>query len=60
MGKMIVLSGPSCIGKSPLDRALKKFFPELRNSWQSLVLYNSRDPRPGELDGEDYHFMNQG
>ena len=60
MGKLIILSGPSCIGKSPLDKALKKFFPELRNSWQSLVLYNSRDPRPGETDGEDYHFRTRG
>jgi len=28
----------------------------LRNTLQKLVLYNSRAPRPGELEGVDYHF----
>jgi guanylate kinase len=56
MGKLIILSGPSCVGKSPLDKALSKFYPNLRNSLQHLVLYNSRNPRPGEQDGIDYHF----
>lgn len=56
MHRLIVLSGPSCVGKSPLDHALRRFYPELRNAMQPLVLYNSRDPRPGETDGNDYHF----
>jgi guanylate kinase len=59
MNRLIVLSGPSCVGKSPLDRALKRFYPELRKSMQTLVLYNSREPRPGEVDGEDYHFRSR-
>ncbi len=59
MGKLIILSGPSCVGKSPLDKALKKFHPELRGSLQHLVLSNSRQPRPGEKDGVDYHFRTQ-
>jgi guanylate kinase len=37
-------------------KALGKFHPELRNQLQKLVLFNSRAPRPGELDGVDYHF----
>ncbi len=56
MGKLVILAGPSCVGKSPLDKALKKFYPELRNALQHLVLYISRSPRPGETDGVDYHF----
>ena len=56
MGKLIILSGPSCVGKSPLDKALYKFYPNLRKNLQHLVLYNSRAPRPGEQDGIDYHF----
>ena len=56
MGKLIILSGPSCVGKSPLDKALYKFYPNLRKNLQHLVLYNSREPRPGEQDGIDYHF----
>lgn len=55
-GRLVILSGPSCVGKSPLDRALGRFYPELRNRLQKLVLFNSRAPRPGELDGVDYHF----
>ena len=55
-GRLVILSGPSCVGKSPLDKALGRFYPELRRRLQPLVLYNSRDPRPGEMDGVDYHF----
>ncbi len=58
-GRLVVLSGPSCVGKSPLDRALKKFYPGLRNALQFIVLYNDRDIRPGEADGIDYHFRNR-
>ena len=52
-GRLVILSGPSCIGKSPLEKALGRFFPELRRQLQKLVLYNTRAPRPGELDGVD-------
>jgi guanylate kinase len=55
-GRLVILSGPSCVGKSPLERALARFYPELRRRLQKLVLFNSRAPRPGEADGVDYHF----
>ena len=55
-GRLVILSGPSCVGKSPLDRALDRFYPDLRHRLQKVVLFNSRDPRPGERDGADYHF----
>lgn len=55
-GRLVILAGPSCVGKSPLDKALAKFHPELRGRLRKLVLYNSRAPRPGESDGVDYHF----
>jgi guanylate kinase len=55
-GRLVVLAGPSCVGKTPLDRALGRFYPELRNRLRKLVLFNSRAPRPGEVDGVDYHF----
>ena len=55
-GRLIILSGPSCVGKSPLCRALGKFYPELHAQLQKLVLVNSRAPRPGEVDGVDFHF----
>jgi len=55
-GRLVILSGPSCVGKSPLEKALTKFYPELRRALRKIVLYNSRRPRPGEVDGVDYHF----
>ena len=55
-GRLVILCGPSCAGKSPLAKALGKFHPEWSRRLQALVLYNSRSPRPGELDGRDYHF----
>lgn len=58
-GRLVILSGPSCVGKSPLARALGKFYPELRKTLQPLVLYNSRAARPGEIDGADYHFRSR-
>ena len=54
--RLVILSGPSCVGKSPLDRALKRLYPDLRKKLIPLVLYNSRVPRPGEVDGVDYYF----
>jgi guanylate kinase len=54
--RLIILSGPSCVGKSPLDRAMKTFYPELKEKLTTLVLYNSREARPGEKDGIDYYF----
>ena len=57
--RLIIFSGPSCVGKSPLAKALAKFYPELHAKLKPLVLYNSRKPRPGETDGVDYHFRNR-
>jgi guanylate kinase len=54
--RLVILTGPSCVGKSPLDKALGRFYPELRGTLRKLVVYNSRAPRPGEVDGVDYHF----
>jgi guanylate kinase len=44
------------VGKSPLEKALARLYPELHRTLQPLVLYNSRSPRPGEKDGTDYCF----
>jgi guanylate kinase len=56
MSRLIILSGPSCAGKSPLHAALNKFHPELGRPLQKLVLFNSRPPRPKEIEGKDYYF----
>lgn len=56
MGRLLVVSGPSCVGKGPLFHAFSVFYPDKFQEWDKLVLYNSRPPRPGEKDGIDYHF----
>lgn len=56
MGKLIILTGPSCVGKGPLIEAMYKFYPEIMSKMTKLVLYNSRPPRPGEKEGADYFF----
>jgi guanylate kinase len=55
-GRLIVVAGPSGVGKSPLVAALRRLHPDLDATLTRVVLYNSRDPRPGESDGVDYHF----
>jgi len=55
-GKLLILAGPSCVGKSPLWKAVQRLYPERARALRPVVLYNSRAPRPGESDGVDYHF----
>lgn len=57
---MVVLSGPSCVGKGPLFTALRRFYPELAGKFKQLVLFNDRSPRPGEEEGIDYFFRPRG
>jgi len=58
-GRLVILSGPSCVGKSPLARALARIHPELRAKLEPVVLYTSRAPRPGERDAVDFHFRSR-
>lgn len=52
-GIMLVLSSPSGAGKSTIARALLEREEELSLS----VSLTTRPPRPGEVDGKDYHFV---
>ena len=54
-GVFIVVSAPSGAGKSSICQGLMKAFPEIKFS----VSYTSRLPRPGEVDGRDYHFISR-
>ncbi len=52
-GVLFVLSSPSGAGKSTIAKKLLAAEPELSMS----VSYTTRAPRPGEVDGKDYHFV---
>ena len=51
--RVLVITGPSGVGKGTLIRALMERFPQLRLS----ISATTRQPRPGETQGVDYHFM---
>ncbi|OBF96986.1 guanylate kinase [Mycobacterium sp. 852002-51152_SCH6134967] len=52
-GRVVVLSGPSAVGKSTVVRCLRERVPDLHFS----VSVTTRAPRPGEVDGVDYSFV---
>ncbi len=54
-GLMFVLSSPSGAGKTTLADRLLKGDPKLQLS----VSATTRPPRPGEVDGADYHFVSE-
>lgn len=54
-GRLVVLAGPSAVGKSSVVRELITRLPELVFS----VSATTRDPRPGEVDGKDYRFTSR-
>ncbi|MDQ2848437.1 MAG: guanylate kinase [Actinomycetota bacterium] len=54
-GRLFVLSGPSAVGKSTVLARLRKALPELYFS----VSATTRQPRPGEVDGLAYHFVDR-
>lgn len=53
MSKVFVITGPSGVGKGTLIGGLLRRCPDLELS----ISATTRDPRPGEEDGRDYHFL---
>ena len=52
-GSLVVLAGPSAVGKSTVVQRLREEVPGLYFS----VSMTTRAPRPGEVDGVDYFFV---
>ena len=51
---MIVLVGESASGKSSIERNLVDNY-----GYKKIVSYTTRQPRQGEIDGIDYHYISE-
>ncbi len=54
-GVLLIVSGPSGAGKSTVISRLSQLRSDIRFS----VSATTREPRPGEIDGQDYYFKTQ-
>ena len=55
MSKVFVITGPSGVGKGTLIKRLLSHCPNLELSTSATT----REPREGEVDGVDYHFLDR-
>ncbi|WP_455380089.1 guanylate kinase [Acidihalobacter prosperus] len=54
-GTLYIISAPSGAGKTSLVKAIVSRLPDL----MICVSHTTRKPRPGEVDGVDYHFIDE-
>jgi len=54
-GLLMIMSAPSGAGKTSISREILRMFPDIRFSVSSTT----RPPRPGEVNGRDYHFLSE-
>ena len=59
LGNLFILAAPSGAGKSSLIKALLSKNADSSNAMQVSVSHTTRSPRPGEVDGEHYHFVSK-
>lgn len=51
--RLVVLAGPTAVGKGTVSRHIRETYPEVLLS----VSATTRPPRPGEIEGEHYYFV---
>jgi guanylate kinase len=51
--RLVVLAGPTAVGKGTVSAYIRTHFPQV---WLSVSM-TTRPPRPGEVDGVHYHFV---
>lgn len=54
-GTLVILSGPSGVGKDTVINAWHKCDPRV----ERVVAYTTRPPRANEVEGVDYHFIDK-
>ncbi len=52
-GRLIVLAGPTAVGKGTVTQHIREHYPEVLLS----VSATTRAPRPGEVEGVNYYFV---
>ena len=52
-GRLVVLAGPTAVGKGTVAAYVRRTFPDV---WVSVSM-TTRKPRPREIDGKHYHFV---
>ncbi len=53
--RLIVLAGPTAVGKGTVAAFVRDHYPQV---WLSVSV-TTRSPRPGEIDGVHYHFVDE-
>jgi len=53
--RLVVLAGPTAVGKGTVSAYVREHFPEV---WLSVSV-TTRHPRPGEVEGVHYHFVDE-
>ena len=62
LGNLFILAAPSGAGKSSLIKALLEKHPSTdahNNAMQVSISHTTREPRPGEVNGVHYHFVDR-
>jgi guanylate kinase len=54
--RLVVLAGPTAVGKGTVAAYVRRSFPDI---WVSVSM-TTRKPRPREIDGLHYHFVDDG
>jgi len=59
MSKLVIISGPSGVGKGTIVKALKERYQEENRKLYLSISCTTRDPRDGEVDGIHYYFISE-
>ncbi len=59
MGKLVVISGPSGVGKGTVVNILKDIYKEKKDKLYLSISCTTRLPRDGEIDGISYYFISE-
>lgn len=59
MGKLVIISGPSGVGKGTIVKLLQEKYEQENKKLHLSVSCTTRSPRIGEVEGESYYFITE-